>query len=66
MYIKNLHMILVKSAPKKSFAQKADFFRTFSIGNIVFWLKLFTKSYVHFWNQYGMKRRIFDISFDQL
>ena len=36
-------MTLVKSAPKKSFAQKIDFFRTFqfSIGKIVYWLKLF-------------------------
>jgi hypothetical protein len=37
-------MTLVKSAPKKSFAQKTDFFRTlgkFSIDKIVFWLKLF-------------------------
>ncbi len=33
-------MTLVKSAPKKSFAQKTDFVRT-SIGKIVFWLKLF-------------------------
>jgi hypothetical protein len=39
-------MILVKSASKKSFAQKNDFFRTFfnfqfSIAKIVFWQKLF-------------------------
>jgi hypothetical protein len=34
-------MTLVKSAPKKSFAQKTDIFRTFSIGKIVFLLKLF-------------------------
>jgi hypothetical protein len=35
-------MTIVKSAPKKGFAQKNDFFRgKFSIGNIVFWLKLF-------------------------
>jgi hypothetical protein len=34
-------MTLVKSAPKKSFAQKTDFLRTFSIAKIVFWLKLF-------------------------
>ncbi len=27
---KNVHMTLVKSAPKKSFAQKTDFFRTFN------------------------------------
>jgi hypothetical protein len=31
---KNVHMTLVKSAPKKSFAQKTNF----SIGKIVFWL----------------------------
>jgi hypothetical protein len=31
-------MTLVKSAPKKSFAQKTDFF---SIAKIFFWLKLF-------------------------
>jgi hypothetical protein len=38
-------MILVKSAPKKSFAQKTFFLGLFqfqfSIGKIVFWLKLF-------------------------
>jgi hypothetical protein len=34
-------MSLVKSAPKKSFAQKTDFLRTFSIGKKVLWLKLF-------------------------
>jgi hypothetical protein len=37
-------MTLVKIAPKKSFAQKTDFFRTlgkFSIGKVAFWLKLF-------------------------
>ncbi len=52
-------MTLVKSAPKKSFAQKTDIFSLgkFSIGKIVFWLKLFwvhflLRSYVHFWNQY--------------
>jgi hypothetical protein len=33
-------MTFVKSAPKKSFAPKTDFFRM-SIGKIVFWLKLF-------------------------
>ncbi len=44
-------MTLVKSAPKKSFAQKAEFF-----DKIVFWLKHFwvhfLRSYVQFWNQY--------------
>jgi hypothetical protein len=36
-------MTLVKSAPKKSFAQKTNFLglRQFSIAKIVFWLKLF-------------------------
>jgi hypothetical protein len=36
-------MTLVKSAAKKSFAQKTDFLglSKFSIGKIVFWLKLF-------------------------
>ncbi len=40
---KNVHMTLVKSATKKSFSQKNEFFRTFkfSIAKIVFWLKLF-------------------------
>ncbi len=41
---KNVHMTFVKSAPKKNFAQKTDFFSDlgkFSIGKIVFWLKLF-------------------------
>jgi hypothetical protein len=54
---KNVHMTLVKKAPKKSFAQKTDFLGKFSIGKIVFWLKLFRvhfllRSYVHFRNQY--------------
>ncbi len=54
---KNVHMTLVKSASKKSFAQKTIFLGTFSIGKTVFWLKLFwvhflLRSYVHFWNQY--------------
>ncbi len=36
---KNVHMTLEKSAPKKCFAQKTDFFRSsFSIAKIVFWL----------------------------
>ncbi len=38
---KIVHVTLVKSAPKKSFAQKMIFWGLFSIGKIVFWLKLF-------------------------
>ncbi len=41
---KNIHMILVKSAPKKSIAQKNDFFRTLANFQLV--------KYVHFWNRY--------------
>jgi hypothetical protein len=37
---KNVHMTLVKSAPKESFSQKR-FYLDFSIGKIIFWLKLF-------------------------
>jgi hypothetical protein len=40
-YFKNEHLTLIKSAPKKSFAQKTYFAGTFSIGETVFWLKLF-------------------------
>ena len=47
---KNVHMTLVKSAPKKSFWQKSP-------KKAVFWAKFFwvhflQRSYVHFWNQY--------------
>jgi hypothetical protein len=48
-------MTFLKSAPKKSFAQKTDFLGLkFSIGKIVFWLKLFlgalfTKVICTFW-----------------
>jgi hypothetical protein len=39
--IKNVQMTLVKSAPKKSFAQKTDFLGKISVGKIIFWLQLF-------------------------
>jgi hypothetical protein len=65
---KNVHMTSVKSAPKKNFAQKTDFFRTFSIGKIVFWLKLFlgalfTKVFCTFLKSV-QKDEFFDAPFD--
>ncbi len=51
-------MTFVKSAPKKSFAQKTDFFRTnFQLekqffGQNFFWVHFLLRSYAHFWNQY--------------
>ena len=63
-------MTLVKSAPKKRFAQKTDCFRTFSLGKIIFRPKLFlcalfTKVICTFF-EISTKRRIFDAPFDLL
>jgi hypothetical protein len=60
-------MTLVKSAPKKSFAQETDFLG-FSIGKTVFWLKrflgaLFTKVICTFLKSVR-KDGFFDASFD--